>query len=101
MNSIETPQPLPLMVARHRLGEIVELVRYTNQQFLVTRNNRPMARLVGEPFMQALEELMKIEPSVAETLEILMNKEMMDALEQGRREVEARQLLPLSAVLDD
>lgn len=100
MYTIETPKTLPLMRVRQRLGELVELVRYTNQQFRVTRNNRPMARLVSEPFMAALEQLMKRDPAVAETLEILMHPEMMDALEQGRGDSTAGNLIPLEPVRD-
>lgn len=100
MYTVETLKTLPLMDARQHLGELVELVRYTNQQFRVTRNKRPMARLVSEPFMQALEQLMAGDPALAETLDIMMNQDMMDAIEQGTREVAEGKLLPLEAVFE-
>ena len=40
--------------ARQRLGELLELAYYKGEQFRIARKDKPMAWLVGEPFMAAL-----------------------------------------------
>ena len=44
---------------RKRLSEFMELAYYKSEQVRVNRKGRPMARLVGEPFMQAIDEFVE------------------------------------------
>jgi hypothetical protein len=85
---------------RSRLGELLEQSFYQQRQFRIVRKNKPMARLVSEPFMQALEHMMASDPALAETLEILANKEMMEAIEQGTQDIAQKNLFPLEATLE-
>ncbi len=87
--------------ARQRLGELLELVYYKGKQFRIARKNKPMAWLVGEPFMAAIERVLRDNPRFAETVEILLDDEMMEAISKGDQEIKEGKLIPLNKVLNE
>ena len=99
MRSIKTRE------ARQRIAELLELAFYKNEQFVIQRDKRPMARLVGEPYMQKLEQflehLIEHEPALADTLAIMLNDDVREVIEKGTEEVAAGQTVPLESILDD
>jgi hypothetical protein len=91
--------------ARQNFARLIELAFYRNAQFRVKRNNRPIAWIVGEPFMQRLSQfvdyLMEHEPILADTLAIDLDDDIREALEQGSEEVKAGKFIPIDDVLND
>ena len=92
---------IPAIKARQNLGELLELVYYQNKQFQIARKDKPMARLVGENFMAAIDELIETDPALADTLAIMLNPEIREALAQGQKEYEAGNVIPLEDILKE
>ena len=91
--------------ARRRLGELLELAYYRGERFRIARKDKPMAWLVGEPFVKAISRaidyIVKHEPALAETLEIMLDDELTGIIEQGTREVQAGKTIPIEKALED
>ncbi len=91
--------------ARSRFGELLELAYYKGMQFRVARKDKPMAWIVGEPFMrsvsQVIDYIIEHEPVLADTLAIMLDNELMEALEQGTKEVKAGKTIPIEKALED
>lgn len=85
--------------ARQNLGELLEKVFYQNKQFTIARKDKPMARLVGEPFMAAIEQLIVQDPGLADTLAIMLNQEASEAIEQSRQEYQEGKKIPIENLL--
>jgi antitoxin (DNA-binding transcriptional repressor) of toxin-antitoxin stability system len=85
--------------ARKQLGSLLERVYYQGQQFQITRKDKPMARLVGEPFIQAIEKLVESDETLADTLAILLDKEILGAIHQSRQEYQEGKALRFEDVL--
>ncbi|MEO8391725.1 MAG: hypothetical protein ABI700_01915 [Chloroflexota bacterium] len=92
--------PIQMLDLRKSLGELVERTHYQFLQFRIMRKDKPMARLVNEPYMQALETLVASDPAVAETLELLLDTEFMKALQQSEQDVTQRKLVLLEHLLE-
>jgi len=88
---------------RKRLSELLELAYYKNEPVHISRSGKPMARLVGEPTMQALEEIIDYiienDPALADTLAIMVDDDIRDAIMQGRKEWEAGERIPIEEAL--
>jgi prevent-host-death family protein len=98
--SLHPEYALSAIELRQRLGEVLERVHYQFVQFRITRKDKPMARLVNEAYMQAIEHLIDEDPALAETLEVMMDKSAMQAIRQGEQEIAEGKLLPLDAILE-
>ncbi|OGK37520.1 hypothetical protein A3F03_04880 [Candidatus Roizmanbacteria bacterium RIFCSPHIGHO2_12_FULL_41_11] len=59
----------------------------TVSAYQVRRNNKPIARLVGVPFMLAVEKLLAADPALAETISIMLDDELMNAIEKGNQQI--------------
>ena len=60
-----------------------------------------MAYLVGIEFMEAVEKLIDSNPSLADTLALRLNKEAPKAIEQGRKEYQEGEGIPVEDVLNE
>ena len=87
--------------ARRHFAELLETAFYQNAQIRIHRNKKPMARLVGEPFMQAIEQLIATQPNLADTLAIMVDGDLMAAIEEGTVEVKAGKTIPIETVLEE
>lgn len=92
-------QTIQALELRNNLGEFLERVYYQTTQFRIQRKNRPMARLVSDQYMTALEQLIQDDPGLADTLAVLMNDEAMTAIQEGERAIQAGQRIPLAQAL--
>jgi antitoxin YefM len=79
---------LPLTEARARLSELLDELERRHEHVVITRNGRPAAVLVPPGEQEALEE----------TLEILQDEEMLEALAESERDVKAGRLSSLREV---
>lgn len=84
---------------RQQLGEVLERVHYQFAQFRILRKDKPMARLVNERYMQAIDHLVESDPAVADTLALMLNEEFMTIFEQGQREWAAGKRIPIEEAL--
>jgi len=80
---------------RCQFGELLERAYYQNQQFRVKRKHKPMARLVGEPYMRVIDALITTNPQLQETIEVMLDKELMSTIEYSEQDLKAGELLPL------
>ena len=87
--------------ARQKFGELLELAYYKDRKFCIKRKNKPMAWLVGEPFMNALKTILEKNPNLAETIEIMLDEKLMTAIKKGNKEVKAGKTIPIEKALKD
>ena len=91
--------------ARQNFAELLELAFYKDKQFLIRRNKKPMARLVGEPFMASVSRLvdyiMEHEPTLADTLAIELDDGIRKAITRSRKEAKQGKLVPIETILND
>ncbi|MCA1726130.1 MAG: type II toxin-antitoxin system Phd/YefM family antitoxin [Actinobacteria bacterium] len=79
---------VPLTEARARLSDLVDAVEGRHEQVVITRHGRPVAVLVS----------MEEQAAVEETLEILQDEELLEALRESEEDVRAGRTIPLSEV---
>ena len=79
---------VPLTEARARLSELLDEVERQHEHVVITRNGRPAGILVPAEEQEALEE----------TLEILQDEGMLDALRESEEDVKAGRLNTLDEV---
>jgi hypothetical protein len=91
--------------ARQKFAELLELAFYKNAQIRIERNKKPMAWIVGEPFMKVLDSvidhLIEHEPAIADTLAIMIDDEIRTVIEQGIQEIKAGKLIPIESILNE
>lgn len=92
---------VPAIDARQQLGKLLEMAYYQNRQFQITRKDKPMARLVGERFMQAIEELVETDQSLADTLALMLNEEGLEIIQHSRQEYREGKGVPIEDVLKE
>jgi hypothetical protein len=96
---IHQTNTLSAIQLRQQLGEVLERVHYQSAQFRIMRKDKPMARLVNERYMQAIDELIESDPALADTLALMLNDEFMTIFEQGQKEWAAGKRIPIEEAL--
>ena len=76
---------VPFTEARSHLTELLDDLERRHEHVLITRNGRPSAVLLSAEEFETLEE----------TLEILQDQELMEALRRSEKDVEAGDLVAL------
>ncbi len=76
---------VPLSEARARLSELLDELESRHEHVVITRNGRPVAVLMPSVEYDALEE----------TLDILHDEELLQALRESEKDVRAGRLVPL------
>ena len=91
--------------ARRHFATLLETAFYQNVRIHIKRNNKPMAWLVGEPYMAALDQiiaqLVEHHPALADTLAISLDDDLRHVIEQGTEEVKAGRTIPIERLLDE
>lgn len=100
LTSIHSMTTLNAVELRQQLGEVLERVHYQAVQFRILRKDKPMARLVNEQYMEAIDQLIDTDPSLADTLALMLNEEAMAIIEQGKSELNEGNLTPLHQALN-
>jgi antitoxin YefM len=77
---------VPFTEARANLTELLDDLEKRQEHVLITRNGRPAAVLLSAEEYEALEE----------TLEILQDQELMDALKRSEKDVKAGRVTSLN-----
>jgi len=104
MSSVHAETLLPtssvqMLDLRRSLGEFVERTHYQFLQFRIMRKDKAMARLVSEAYMEAIEDLIAHDPSLEETLAIMLDKEAMSTIEESRKELAGDHKIPIDQAL--
>ena len=79
---------VPLTEARARLSELLDELERRHEHVVITRNGRPAAVLVPAEEQEALEE----------TMEILQDEDLLDALRESEEDVQAGRVSTLDEV---
>jgi antitoxin YefM len=79
---------VPFTEARAKLSELLDELESRHEHVIITRNGRPTAVLVPADEQEALEE----------TLEILQDEDILEALRESEEDVKAGRLRPLREV---
>ena len=82
---------VPFTEARARLSELLDDVDVRHEHVVITRKGRPIAVLVPVEEQEALEE----------TIEILQDEGLLDALRESEADVKAGRVATLSEVRRD
>lgn len=82
---------VPFTEARSNLTELLDDVEDRHEHVLITRNGRPAAVMLSADEYESLEE----------TLEILQDKDLMDALHRSERDIKAGRLTSLKDLRRD
>jgi prevent-host-death family protein len=91
---------IPINEARKHLGELVQEAHYRGKPFILTRNKKPMATIIGtEEFNQMLEVIEKKDYALADTLAIMFNPEVRGVLKQGEKDIADGKVLPFDEKL--
>jgi antitoxin (DNA-binding transcriptional repressor) of toxin-antitoxin stability system len=91
--------PISALELRRNIGEILERVHYRGEQFQIKRKDKPMARVVNDDLMRAIEELIESDPATADTLALMLDDEAMHILYIGEQEWQHGERLRLEDVL--
>ncbi len=86
--SLGMAKTVPLSEARARLSELLDELEQRHEHVVITRNGRPVAVLVPSEEYDTIEE----------TLEILHDEDILDALKESERDVRAGRLASLRDV---
>lgn len=97
MTTIDTS----LLQLRNNLTSFVEQAYYKNTQIRLTRHKKPIARIVGEDFMQNLERLLEQDAGLRETLEIMSDKNMVDMIAESQEDARRGNVHPLTDLLQE
>lgn len=76
---------VPFTEARSRLSELLDDLEQRHEHVLITRNGRPSAVLLSAEEFETLEE----------TLEILQDQELLQALQRSEKDVKTGHLVSL------
>lgn len=76
---------VPFTDARANLAELLDALEDKHEHVLITRNGRPSAVMLSADEYESLEE----------TLDVLANKDLMEALRKSEDDIRAGRLTPL------
>lgn len=76
---------VPFTEARSNLTELLDDLEQRHEHVLITRNGRPSAVMLSADEYESLEE----------TLDVLQDKDLLDALKQSEKDVAKGRLTPL------
>lgn len=82
------PKVVPLTEARASLSELLDEIERQHEHVVITRNGRPVAILIPNAEYGAMEE----------TLEVLHDDQLLDALRESEEDVRAGRLTSLRDV---
>ncbi len=88
MTAPRTGESIPIAEARKTLTKLPEQLEKDKRAIAVTRRGTPVMALMSWEMFEAIEE----------TLDIMGDPELMDALRQSIKEVEAGKLIPLENI---
>jgi len=95
---IETIQAADLST---HVDELLARVEDKNQHIIIRRNQRRIARLVPEIYVQAIDHLIESDPAVADTIALMLNVEVRTDIQASMDEWHAGKARPARKVFDE
>ena len=86
---------------RNKVGELINLVHYGGAQVRITRRKRVMARLVGEPLMTVFDQLIENDPTLADTVALMLNDALMQEIHASEKEADGNHKRPAQEFFDE
>jgi len=95
--SKEHAEPISISVRQfwRQFGEVLARVQDQFEQYQVIHQGKSVARIVNHNYLQAVEELLRAEPGLADTVALMLNDEAQAIIGRSEREVERGQIIPL------
>jgi prevent-host-death family protein len=91
---------LNISEARDKLSELMERAHYRFEQIRIVRKDKPLARIVSDEYMEAIEQLISTHPGLADTIALMLNAEALTAIEESIKEAARGERLPLRELGD-
>jgi prevent-host-death family protein len=92
---------LQISEARKQLGELVNEAYYTGKPVQLAKGSKPMAILIGtKEFGEMLKIIELHDPGLADTLALMSNPEAQAVIEEGEKDQQAGNLIPLDRLLN-
>jgi prevent-host-death family protein len=92
---------LQISEARKQLGELVNEAYYTGKPVQLAKGSKPMAILIGtKEFGEMLKIIEVHDPGLADTLALMSNPEAQAVIEEGEKDQQAGNLIPLEHLLN-
>ena len=92
---------LQISEARKQLGELVNEAYYTGKPVQLAKGSKPMAILIGtKEFGEMLKIIEVHDPGLADTLALMSNPEAQAVIEEGEKDHQAGNLIPLEHLLN-
>ena len=92
---------LQISEARKQLGELVNEAYYTGKPVQLAKGSKPMAILIGtKEFGEMLKIIGVHDPGLADTLALMSNPEAQAVIEEGEKDQQAGNLIPLDRLLN-
>ncbi len=85
---------------RQNFGEFLERSFYRGTNFLIKRGKKPMAYLVGRPYLAAFFDLLKNDKSLADTMALMLNEEASSMIDEGLRDYKKGKTVSINNLLD-
>lgn len=95
---IETIQAADLS---NHVDELLARVEDKNQHIIIRRNQRRVARLVPEIYIQVVDHLIKTDPAVADTIALMLNPEVRTAIQTSMEEWQTGKARPARKVFNE
>ena len=86
--TLQVAKVVPFTEARSNLAELLDELQDRDEHILITRNGHPAAVLLSAEEFAALEE----------TLEIVQDEDLMEALKRSAKDVEEGSLVPFEGL---
>ncbi len=84
---------------RYKIGELLNFVFYGGGQVRITRRKRVMAYLVGEPLMTVFNQLIEDDPALADTVALMLNKELMRNINTCQKDTKSEKKKPYKSAI--
>lgn len=85
---------------RQNFGEFLERSFYRGTNFLIKRNKKPMAYLVGRPYLVAFFDLLKKDKGLADTMALMLNKEASEMIDGGLGDYKKGKTVSINKLLE-
>jgi antitoxin (DNA-binding transcriptional repressor) of toxin-antitoxin stability system len=86
---------------RKGFADMLNRVAFSNAQYRINRHNKRIARLVPETLMQALETLLETDDGLTETLELMVNGDLLAEIEESIQQSEVGEVRPIADIFSE
>jgi len=85
---------------RQNFGEFLERSFYRGNNFLIKRGKKPMAYLVGRPYLSAFFDLLKKDKGLADTMALMLNQKASEMIDKGLDDYKKGKTVSINKLLE-